>query len=290
MLKILTIGNSFADNAVAYLSNLAHAGNEPLLYAKANLGGCSLEKHWNLVMQTEMLPEVKPYSFFRSDKEYTVPATLKDALCAEQWDVVTMQQVSDLSYRPDTYFPFLDRLAEYVQTYAPGARIVLHQTWAYRTGADEFARYSIDQETMYRGILTAYREAAGKLNVPLLPCGTAFQNARRAFCYQPDTSFDFVNARPYAVPEQSKSLMVGYYWQTGNTATGKATLVQDSRHGNAKGKYLAGAVWYLSLTGKGLQDNTFCPDGVSFDELSVLKECAASAVEEYGRVRDSYGS
>src|SRR5690606_17582933 len=43
--KLLTIGNSFADDATAFLPAMATAGDKQLLLFRANLGGCSLERH-----------------------------------------------------------------------------------------------------------------------------------------------------------------------------------------------------------------------------------------------------
>lgn len=111
MTKILTIGNSFAENATRYLAAIRAA--EPgvdLVVGKANLGGCSLEKHWNLVEQCDLLPEVKPYNFTYVGREGSEPATLRDALRAETWDYVTFQQVSDKNWQPETYYPYLDKL------------------------------------------------------------------------------------------------------------------------------------------------------------------------------------
>jgi len=282
MIKVLTIGNSFADNATHYLEKIAAADGEvELVIGKANLGGCSLEKHWNLVKQCDLLPDVKPYRFYRTGEE-PCNLSLREALSRENWDFVTLQQVSDLSWREETYYPYIEKLHELVKALAPHAQVVIHQTWAYRCDADELKKYGISQAEMFQLLKKAYENAAKKLGCRIVPCGEAFQKARAIFNYTPDRSFDFTNPQPLKLPDQSRSLIVGYYWQTGNTASGNAELHLDGRHGNAKGCYLAGAVWFEMFTGKSILDNPFCPEGVTREELAILKNAAHQSVMEYG--------
>ena len=47
-LKVLTIGNSFADSVFVYLPSIAENAGYPLLIERANLPGCSLQRHWEL--------------------------------------------------------------------------------------------------------------------------------------------------------------------------------------------------------------------------------------------------
>ena len=45
-IRLLTIGNSFADNAITFLQPLAEStGRVRFEIGTANIGGCSLEKH-----------------------------------------------------------------------------------------------------------------------------------------------------------------------------------------------------------------------------------------------------
>jgi hypothetical protein len=281
VISVLTIGNSFADNATRYLEDFVASAQVGLIVGKANLGGCSLEKHWNLVEQCDLLPFVRPYELRMTGRQ-PQPVTLREALTAHPWDYVTLQQVSDLSWRPETYFPYIEYLYNLVRELAPQAQPVIHQTWAYRCDAPLLAEWGIDQEQMFAGLKRAYNEAAAALSCPLLPCGEAFQKARAMFGFVPDPSFDYENPKLLALPEQSRALIVGYYWQTGNTATGKAQLRMDERHANHKGCYLAAAVWYEMLTGKAVADNPFCPGGLTAAEKSLLQQAAHAAVLEYG--------
>jgi hypothetical protein len=280
MVKLLTIGNSFADNATKYIEAIFEAdGEKSILLGRANPGGCSLEKHWNLFEQCEMLPDVKPYDFYMTE-EGTRKATLKEALVSQKWDYVTLQQVSDLSWREETYFPFMENLYNLVRELAPQAEIVIHQTWAYRVDAEELKRYGIDQTEMFNRLKDAYDKASKRLGCSIIPSGEAFQKARAIFNYTPDTNYNFDAPKPLQLPEQSRALIVGYYWATGNTPTGKAELRMDGRHGNPKGCYLANAMWFEKFSGKSILENSFCPEGVSPEELEILKKVAHETMAE----------
>ena len=280
-MKLLTIGNSFADNATRYLEAMAAAGGMELILGRMNPGGCSLEKHVNLYEQSRLLPDVKPYSFYRTGRG-TRPAALHEALMSEKWDFVTVQQVSDLSFRPESYFPHTARLRDIINELAPGARVVIHQTWAYRSDAEELGRYGITQAEMFDKLRAAYDAASRQLDCPVIPSGEAFRQARTVFGYRHDESYDYGNPRPLTLPDQSGSLIAGYYWATGDTPSGKAELHIDGRHGNEKGCYLAGAVWYERLLGGSIVNNSYEPRGVDAHALSILRQTAHDAVGNRG--------
>ena len=108
-LKVLAIGNSFSGNANFYREELNE--NDPshkLIVAHAAIGGCSFEKHVKLARiheQNPAAPDGKPYIYNKRK------ASLKDMLTAQPWDVVTIQQVSQLSDDITSYRPDASRIA-----------------------------------------------------------------------------------------------------------------------------------------------------------------------------------
>ncbi|HLS27444.1 MAG TPA: DUF4886 domain-containing protein, partial [Opitutales bacterium] len=95
--KILTIGNSFTQNATEYLSVLAEAAGKDLLIFRANLGGASFERHANF-LEPKGDPNAEPGTPY---KNHPHPKTgerqdfsLREALQSADWDYVTIQQVS----------------------------------------------------------------------------------------------------------------------------------------------------------------------------------------------------
>jgi hypothetical protein len=114
--KLLTIGNSFADNAIALLPELAKAGGKTITIFPANLGGHSLKQHAIYVQAFEADPNDPKGRAYKKRKD---PRTgkirdfsLREALQSEDWDVVNIQQVSNLSFKPDTYQPYANILIE----------------------------------------------------------------------------------------------------------------------------------------------------------------------------------
>ncbi len=115
ILRLLTIGNSFAGNALTYLQDLAADTSDVCFeIGRANLGGCSLEKHWNLAEYTARHPEYRPYTLNLSGAGAADQANLQDALTALPWDYVTLQQVSRKSCQREIYQPWLGRLVDLV--------------------------------------------------------------------------------------------------------------------------------------------------------------------------------
>ena len=282
MIRVLTIGNSFAGNATKWLPEIVEAdGTVDVMVGKTNLGGCSLEKHWNVVRQCELFPEVKPYAFSRTGLE-PVPATLREALVAEPWDYVTLQQVSRLSWQPETYEPFFGQLLALVRELAPQARPVIHQTWAHRVDAPWFEEAGIDQQAMHEGLVRAYQATAEKYDLRMIPSGNAFALARRELNFSPDPNFDYLDPQPGALPRENGSLHVGGRWQTGNTPDGNAHFGIDPGHCSAPGLYLGAAVWFEMLTGRPIADNDFHPEGVAESEIAILKAAAHQAVVDAG--------
>lgn len=134
-LKILTIGNSFADNASTYLSQITESvPGYNIEITKANIGGCSLEKHADLIAECEYNPGMKPYL-----EKYC----LKDLLQMDNYDFVTIQQVSSSSWRSETYQPHADILIEFIRKHSPGSAIVIHQTWAYHPDCVRLEKWGI---------------------------------------------------------------------------------------------------------------------------------------------------
>lgn len=282
MPTILTIGNSFAGNATDFLAPMCRsvAGAE-LSVGRANLGGCSLEKHWNLHQQCEALADVKPYEYV-VDGRLVRSASLIEILRDRTWDFITLQQASRLSWQADSFQPWGDRLAGLIRQHSPRSRIVVYQTWAYQSDAPELAQWGITQEVMFRHLEANYRALASRLGGPVIPVGHAFQKARKRLPYRQDPNYDFAAPKPRELPDQTNSLHAGYRWDTGNTPSGKAELLCDARHCNHAGRYLGACVWFELFTGIPASASPFTPPDIQSGMLPILQQAAHEAVEESG--------
>ncbi len=277
--RLLAVGNSFTRNATRYLPDLAEAGGQKLILQPVIIGGSSLQLHAEKMRRFEQTPsdEAGLYSNGRS---------LQQMLAAKPWDFVTIQQVSWKSHSIDTYRPYAKQLGDCVRKYAPGAKLMVHQTWAYRRDDPRFATKSrkpgepATQQEMYEGLSSAYRTIAAELGAGRIPVGDAFLLADidPQWGYRPDTTFDFQNAQPPNLPDQNHSLHIGWRWS--KQSDGAPKLRIDGHHANRAGEYLGACVWYEVLLGDSVVGNTFVPPGLDPAYAKFLQDTAHRAVSD----------
>lgn len=270
-LKLLAIGNSFSDDATAYLPAIAKAGGKDLVIGRASIGGCPLERHARHLREAEAGdPKGKAYN----------GRSLPEILSSQPWDIVTLQQWSQLSFKPETFQPFADELIAAIRKYAPTAEIVVHETWAYREDHPWFQKNDgFTPAKMYAGARDTYRAFADGKGFRLLPVGDALNLARQTprWTFAPDAKFDYKNPPEGQVPDQSASLNVGWRWT--KNKDGKSVFSLDAIHCNAAGRYLGASVWYQVLFDTETLPETYAPEGVSAADAADLRKHALSAVK-----------
>lgn len=192
-LKVLMIGNSFADDTINYAYEIAKSigiPTENILVADIYIGGCVLDTHWANAQANA------PAYRFGLEREGWFDGssyqnwTMEQAIKYADWDFITFQQGSSASGDPNS-FNNLQNLMNYVYDIAtdeennpnanPNVKFVWHQTWAYQQGttAAHFSKYNYDQMTMYNAIVTCMEKfVLNKDFVAIIPNGTAIQNAR----------------------------------------------------------------------------------------------------------------
>ncbi len=277
--RLLTIGNSFADNALTFLPDLVKASGHSLILGRANLGGCSLERHWRHVSEHEADPDGKAGSPYAGGT-----ASLHQLLTKDRWDVITIQQVSLLSHDPATYVPYGGNLVRYIRERAPQAQILVHQIWAYRVDDSRFTQKSAagtprTQREMYGQLRAACHALSKEFKLGILPSGDAMflADADPEWGYRVDQAFDFAAAKFPALPDQSHSLHAGWAWKSSGEAH---SLALDGHHASPAGKYLLGCVWFESLFGESLVGNPFVPAGLDGDHAAFLRQTAHRAVQD----------
>jgi hypothetical protein len=280
--KVLTIGNSFADDATAFLPQIAGSTGRKLTLFRANLGGCSLERHARHLRSALANPSGAEGSPYRNDAKVLGisgkdKVSLPEALAAVEWDFVTIQQVSTASFKPETYEPHASEIIAAIRKYAPKAEIVIHQTWAYR---EDHALFKKDggftQQKMYDGLRAACNELSARHgNLRQLPSGDAMQAARATprWQYQADKNFDFKNPPAGKLPVQKGSLNVGWRWREKD---GRKEFALDAIHCNTAGRYLTGCVFYEGFYAADCTAATFVPQGLAKSDAGDLRQIAHS--------------
>jgi hypothetical protein len=284
-LKVFGLGNSFTRNSTRFLHDIDKSDEvDDLVYGVAYIGGSALDLHMdNYRKETDGQPETKArrYSFTIDGKIVIEKASLIQMLEYEKWDVVTIQQVSGKSYKKETFYPHARDLYEVIAKHAPQASVVVHETWSHRLDCPRTKEWELHPDVMYEKLHDNYMEIARELNAKLIPVGTAIQRAR----YQP--RWHFILPKGFArdmlvhpeLPNQAKSLHVGYQWKRKND--GSHYVSMDGYHLNRNGEYLGGLVWYAFFTGKDPRQVRYTPKHINEEGAMILKESAWVSMKDY---------
>ena len=181
-IKILAIGNSFSEDAMAYLWQILRAGGvEEVILGNLVIGGCPVSLHADHIVSG-----AAAYFYCKNTdgKWVWMPEkTFDDGLLDEEWDIITLQQASHDSGLPETYAR-QDEILAHIREKCPNpaVRLYWHMTWAYQADSDHWAfpRYGRDQAAMYNAILGA----VGTKILPrdayagIIPAGAAVQALR----------------------------------------------------------------------------------------------------------------
>jgi len=265
--KVLMIGNSFSICLLQHLPQVAAASGVDLDLASLYIGGCSLRCHWENV-QRDADKDFKPYTFGRNRFGAVTQgkANVCDVLRMAKWDVVTIQQASHESWRPETYEPCGAQLIAKIRELAPQAKIYVQETWSYTPWDKRLAGWHLHQNGMYEKLRAAYGYFAERHGLGVIPFGTAVQEWRRR--------------RPvkYAVNSLGGDV-VGGRWQDP-----KDLFRQDARgawvpncdvfHLNRNGEYFQALVWAGALFGVDLANLSYRPDFVTEPDARLMADIA----------------
>lgn len=244
-IKVLAIGNSFSADAVEhYLYQIGVASGDTLIIGNLAIGGCSLELHDSNATQNK--PAYSYRKIVNGEKTMSPQITLEEGIKDEDWDYISLQQVSQNAGLYDTFFPYLPQLVDYVKQLAtnPDMKLIFHMTWAYDKEANHpgFANYERDQLRMYDQIVETAQKVVTELEIPVIvPSGTAIQNAR--------------------------------------TSTLGDTLCSDGFHlEHTYGRYTVACTWYEILTGKCVIGNSYKPEAITEKDAFIAQISAHFAI------------
>jgi len=180
-IKILSIGNSFSQDSAQWLYDIAASAGVDVVVGNLYISGCSLQTHWKNAQNN--LPYYNYDKWTSSTVVSKKSQTMEQVILDEDWDYVSLQQVSGDSGLYYTFQPYLNNLADYVKLKATNqnVKLALNMTWSYATNSTHysFENYNKDQLFMYYKIMDTYKKASfdSKIDI-IIPCGTAIQNGR----------------------------------------------------------------------------------------------------------------
>ena len=242
-IKILFIGNSFSDDTAEYMPDvLKNLGYTNVEIGNLVIGGCEIDTHYYNALYSYSNYEFRYHNGTSWDRKIGGKSqTFAFGVGYSDWDIISLQQVSGYSGLPDTYAN-LDNLAAEVKKVATNAnvKIVFNMTWAYQQGSKHtnFYNYNRDQMTMYNAIVSTVQ---AKVSYPVIPNGTAIQNARTSFIGD--------------------------------------NLTRDGYHLNEYiGRYIASLTAVAKLLNEDLSGLTWKPEIVTDEQMIVAIESALNAV------------
>ena len=271
-MNILTIGNSFTWSLQKFFPAVVQAGGEKLNLKFMNFGGCELHRHWTYIEAERLNPGIGFYHGERMDK----------VLSEGGWDVVTIQQASHASWRPETFEPHAGKIVEYVRRFAPRAEIVVQQTWAYRADHEQFrpgSEWGITQDAMHERLTGNYKSLASRYGLRMIPTGYAVRLTRENGA---------VRFRPYDpalpgqlvwpdLPPQAGDVVGNISW--GKGPDGEMHLLRDLIHLNVRGQYLQACLWFAFLYGRSPEETAkyYLPEEIGNSDAAFLRRTAEEA-------------
>lgn len=233
-MKILSIGNSFSQDATRYLHQIAASCGEEIFSANLYIGGCPLELH-----HQNLVNSAADYELWVNGENTEIKVSIQEQLAKENWDYITLQQASRFSVRYDTYQPYLNVLTEFIREHCPGAKLVIHQTWAYEDDSQMlFARGYQKAAEMFADLKDAYEKAVADVQpFGMIPSGDLFRKL---------------------------------------LSSGIEKVHRDTFHASlGLGRYALALLWYRFFTQNSVEHVPFCDfdEPISNAEITIVKRC-----------------
>ena len=295
-LKVLAIGNSFSQSLCPSLFMAAEDAGEKLEFCNLCIGGCSLERHAENIAKAGVAPGFAPYeaTWYRTDGYAKFNANVPQMLATQAWDVVTIQQASHESWNPGSFHPWADAVVAAVRSLAPGAEIVVHETWSYNAAdariGGKFPDWPFDQAGMYSRLETNYLALARSFGLRTIPVGLAVQK-RRAALAAAGRGFDpaaLDEAKPLQDPDLRGEPVGSFWWDKATAIEPDRPMRRDTIHLNKAGQYLQTMTWLGFLFGRDVRaSDGYRPssDRVArflgvVDDAAALRSAAQDALDE----------
>lgn len=228
-MKILAIGNSFSQDATAWLEQIALSSGKSAMVRNVFYPGCSLKEHCEFFERGNRAYDYECNAQSLDYRKYSLDEILKK----EPWDIITFQQNSANAGTIESYEPYLTQLMQNVRDFCPNSKFWLHRIWAYDYNCEwnEFNNYGRNRDEMFEKIYYATEHIAAKHQLSIIPVGDYIQSARKL------EIFDTDNGEP---------------------------LYRDRAHLSfGAGRYLAGLIWFRYVLHGEMNNVSFIPSGIS---------------------------
>ena len=280
-IKVLAIGNSFSQDSIRQLREIASADGVEITSCNAYLAGRNLKGH---------------YDAWNSDKEYRVEPegvsseqykTLKSFVQMDDWDYIILQGTTHFpeydaglwNVDPANTANYWTTLRDGIAELAPDAKRLVNATWApintfaARVNDGMFENGTPDASGAYLAALLPNEQ----LGADIYSTETA-QGGRKAYI-PTAVAVDYL-IRHYRFPEYQGERDEDNKYD--NSATTRGVYRDTTCHlTDNVGKVLAGLVWYEMITGTPATENNYQRSTLSSADMAKLKSAAHYACENY---------
>lgn len=256
-LTVLTIGSSYLMDATTYVYDLAkELGNCKIKVGNLYIGGCTIDEHLNCL--TQNLSKYTYYEYENDGKTETLSYSIIDALQEREWDYIVLNQGAQESGIASTYANLGEYLGK-IKEYCPKSKIAFMMSWTYSSlstlpNFKKDFNSSVDEQ--YEGIVAAVKACVEPLGFDcIIPCGTAFKNARTSKLTEGELTRDPVS---YG-------------------------------HGSTLGCYLVSLTLIAALTDLDVENIGFVPAGVTVEQKAIAVESCLNALKQpYSVISSQY--
>lgn len=240
--SLLTVGNSFSDDAMEYMYDIAEsAGIKKIHLGNLYFGACRIEQHYKFWSETDDKRN-KKYDYRRevNGKGWVTGekhSDWKEALDDFNWDYICFQESAQEIQTNESLYVHLQDLMDMAHERCPGALFIYHMPWP-----NPHANYGNSIDKMYADCMKALDTIIDKYGFfEVITTGTAIQNLRTSY--------------------------IGY-----------DKTVRDGWHlSYGVGRYTAGLAFFTQLTGISVENLEFKPGRVQAEEKIVAIEAAMNS-------------
>lgn len=245
-LRLLFIGNSFSDDTMEFLAEIAKSsGYDDIMLGNLYVGACSINMH------LRNATENAPVYLYRTNNgegwKYEPNYSIKEALKSSSWDwVAILSGTGDGSRKTEKEsYSRLGELIAYVKSVVGEVKIAYNMAWLGLSthSHPETVSYGGDIMLMYDKMTAVMRDYVAKTEgvTVVATTGTAIENA---------------------------------------IALGLKGIYRDGYHlSMGLGRFIAALCLFAFITGESLNGVTYAPHGLSEEEIRLSKIAAENAVK-----------
>lgn len=261
-IKVLMIGNSYAEDCMTYAHEIARADGINMVCGVLYYGGCTVRQHVSFIENKS-----KVYTYFKNGGTDRSSVDFFDVLYDEEWDYITIQTGNGEQGLESTFYPYLPKIIALIENKLPAVEIGLFESWALPecyegTNNGRLLKYDDSSQKMYEAIIATFSNLKEK------------------------------NGIRFVVPSAEGFYRINQTSVCDNSNASTSFFRDNIGHANESGRYMLGLEMYKTITGKDTSGNKFVPVGMTYSSVSgpdanvriIIQQTVDDLFEDYNSV------